>query len=365
MSPPTRRDAAAWGRLVTAVGAAWLLFALAHLPTPSLFAALVVGVGWALRARRTLLVPAGGMTGAQLLIGVSLGAELQSSTLRALGPALLPVALVVVATLAVSLGIGVVYARIARVDAPTSMLGLVAGGAGGIVAMADDYDADARLVAFMQYLRVLLVVLVAPVVAYLLLEGGGGEAPVSPERAGLAGDLAFTAGCALVGAWAASRVRVTAGLMLAPLLVAGAVSMSGLAGGAAVPDALEEVAFAVIGLEVGLRFTRATIREAGRLLPWTLSAVVVLVVACAGLAAALVPLAGVSFADAYLATTPGGMYAVLAASIGIGADSTFVVATQVLRMIVIVVAAPPIVRWATLGARRAAEETRPAFTPEP
>jgi membrane AbrB-like protein len=129
-----------------------------------------------------------------------------------------------------------------------------------------------------------------------------------------------------------------------PLVVAAALSISGLAGDARVPDLVEQVAFAIIGLQVGLRFTVATIRETGRLLVPTLISILVLIAACAGLAALLVPLTDVSYGDAYLATTPGGLYAVLAAAADMGGNTTFVVAVQALRVFVMVLAAPPLVR---------------------
>jgi hypothetical protein len=45
--------------------------------------------------------------------------------------------------------------------------------------MADELGADGRLVAFMQYLRVLVVVLTAPVLAHLLLHPSAGGAAIS------------------------------------------------------------------------------------------------------------------------------------------------------------------------------------------
>ena len=48
--------------------------------------------------------------------------------------------------------------------------------------------------------------------------------------------------------------------------------------------------------------------------------------------------------DAYLATTPGGLYAVLAAAFGAGTDTTFVLAVQTLRVLVMVLLAPAVVR---------------------
>jgi hypothetical protein len=132
--------------------------------------------------------------------------------------------------------------------------------------------------------------------------------------------------------------------LLCPLAVAALVSVSGIADDARVPALVQSLAFALVGLQVGLRFSAATIREAQALLPWLLGAIFVLVAVSALLAALLVPLAHVTFADAYLATTPGGLYAVLAASVGIGANTTFVVSVQVLRVFVMVAVAPPLVR---------------------
>jgi membrane AbrB-like protein len=127
-------------------------------------------------------------------------------------------------------------------------------------------------------------------------------------------------------------------------MVAAALSISGLSGGAAAPDVVEQVAFALIGLQVGLRFTVASLREARDLLPATLVSIIALIAVCAAMAAGMAPLAGVSYADAYLATTPGGLYAVLAAAADLGANTTFVVAVQALRVFVMVLAAPPLVR---------------------
>ena len=48
--------------------------------------------------------------------------------------------------------------------------------------------------------------------------------------------------------------------------------------------------------------------------------------------------------DAYLATTPGGLYAVLAVALGAGANTTFIVAVQGLRVLVMVLLAPVAVK---------------------
>src|SRR3712207_9588531 len=70
-----------------------------------------------------------------------------------------------------------------------------------------------------------------------------------------------------------------------------------------------EAALLLIGLQVGLEFTRASLRTVGRTLPVALLVIVVLIGACAGLGVALAEATGVSALDGYLATTPGGMSA--------------------------------------------------------
>jgi membrane AbrB-like protein len=111
-----------------------------------------------------------------------------------------------------------------------------------------------------------------------------------------------------------------------------------------VPAILREPAFAAIGLQVGLRFTPSLLRQAGRLLIPALLCIAGLLVACFGLALLLHAASDASLLDAYLATTPGGLYAVLAAAFGTGADTTFVIAVQTLRLFVMVLLAPVAVR---------------------
>jgi membrane AbrB-like protein len=162
-----------WLGVALATFAATIAMGSLGLPTPALFAALLIGITYALIAvRRPLHVPSSGVTTGQALIGVALGAELDASTLRAVASNWFGVSAVTLATLVLSLGVGIAVARLTGISQATGTLGLVAGGASGIVAMADELGADSRLVAFMQYARVLVVVLAAPLVSHILLAHG-------------------------------------------------------------------------------------------------------------------------------------------------------------------------------------------------
>src|SRR4051794_680069 len=137
------------------------------MPSPTLFAALLVGIAVALRSSRSFELPRHVFTGAQAVVGVTLGAYLQSSSLTALADSWLPVTLVSLATLGLSLACGAVLSRVTALDPATATLGSIAGGASGIVGMSDELGGDDRLVAFIQYLRVLVVVVLTPAVAAL------------------------------------------------------------------------------------------------------------------------------------------------------------------------------------------------------
>ena len=340
-------------------GASWLVLGaltavvavaldLVGLSSATLFAALVVGLAVALARPGQAAFPRWTFVAAQAVLGVTLGAYLEPDALQAVGGAWLPVALVTAGTLVASMGVGLVLARRTELDRPTATLGMIAGGASGIVGMADELGGDDRLVAFMQYLRVLVVVLLTPLLA-AAWGGGSGEGP-SEAILATPTDWLLTAVIAPAGALAARRLGVPAGTLMGPMVVAGALTLAGVE--FVVPPVVRELAFALIGLQVGLRFTTDTVRQMGRLLAPVLLGLVALLVACFGLAVVLHLLTDISLRDAYLATTPGGIYAVLAVAFGSGGNITFIVAVQSLRVVVSVVLAP-------LAVRRLARSGRP------
>ncbi len=318
----------------------------AGLDSALLFAALLVGLVAALVWRGSRdAVPRPAFLAAQATLGVMLGTYLDSASLSSLTDDWLPVTAVSIGTLALSVAAGVALTRTTALDAPTGTLGMVAGGASGIVAMADELGADARLVAFMQYLRVLIVVLTIPLVAALGFPGSDRGIAIDdgPLLAG-AGDWLLVAAVAVAGAWGGRLVRLPAATLLGPLLLAGTIAL-------VEPDALtvpplaRELAFALIGLQVGLRFTVETLRAVGRLLVPVTATILALMGASFLFAVALAATTSATLLESYLATTPGGLYAVVAVAFGAGADTTFVIGVQTVRLLGLVVLAPLVVRW--------------------
>lgn len=341
-----RRRALDLVAVVTGAVLAGAGFAALGLPSPALFGGLLAGLVRALVLPGQVVVPGAATTAGQAVIGVTMGSLVDLGTLRTVAANWLSVLLVTVATLALSLGAGLPLRLQRGVTPVTGAFSMIAGGASGIIVMARDLGADARMVAVLQYLRVLLIVVLMPVVAAV---GYGASASGAPgtvqERPGWPVGLLFTAGCGAVGLVLGRLARVPVAALLGPMVAAAVVDLTGLGNGAEVPGPVQSAAFLAIGLQVGVSFTRASLRTIGRALPLALALILGLVVASAGLGVVLSAATGVSALDGYLATTPGGLYAVLATASDVGADVTFVLAVQVLRLFVLLLSAPLVARW--------------------
>ena len=347
MSPAIVRRAAAlrWLAIAAGVVALAIAFDRVGLPTPPLFAGFAAGLAFALLARWHLDLPRPATVLSQAVIGVTVGGYLQSSTLSEVASNAVAVVVVCVATLALSVASGLLLSKLMPVDQATSSFGMIAGGAAGVISISRELGADERLVAVLQYTRVLLIVALTPLVATVVF---GIESTPHPPVGGGTDSLtgvAFVVLCTAIGIPLARLVRLPAGGLLGPMVVAAAIALSGssLTVGANEPVVL--VAFALIGLEVGLRFTPASLRQAGALLPAAVAMILVLLAACAALGIALASVADVSRLDGYLATTPGGLSAVLALAVGSRTNTTFILSVQLIRTFVMLLAAPPLARW--------------------
>lgn len=222
------------------------------------------------------------------VVGGVLAAAFRPAVFPLLARHWLPVSLVVGGTLLLSLAVGLLLARVARLDRKSAALGTLPGAASGMLAMSAPLGADPRLVALAQFTRVIVVVVCAGLVSRF----GPAPDPASPassfEGATLVhgGWAAFglTALVAGLGAWAGTRLRLPAGALMGPLVLGAFLEELGVAR-LAWPPGVPQAAYLFLGLWVGLLFDRDAVKTAGRLFPFVLASAVALVIACAGLGA--------------------------------------------------------------------------------
>ncbi len=337
------RNAGQWvGLLALSVGLTLGLDAVA-LPAAWLIgpmiAAIALGVGGA-----TVRVPNGGFVGAQAVIGCLVAHAVTPAILLSIAQNWPLMVATVGVTVAVSGLVGFVFVRYGSLPGTTAAWGSSPGAASAMVAMAGAYGADARLVAVMQYLRVVLVVLSASVVSHILMNGAPSAAPPaagaeSLDPAGLAATLAVAG----LGGWIGTRFRIPSGALLVPM-VAGALVQAGGGVTLQLPHALLTVTYAVLGWSIGLRFTREVLGHAFRAIPQMLLSTGLMIALCGVSAWILVALLPTDPLTAYLATSPGGLDSVVVIALGANVDLPLVLALQTLRLFVVVLSGPPLAR---------------------
>lgn len=335
-----RSTAVVLAGIPVALGVTGLGLPAGWLVGPMVVALLAATTGWA-----TVEVPLFLWRGAQAVIGVAIGATFTPSSLAVLASDWGAVAASVVTVLGLSLGAGWALGRLGGVTPATAALGTLPGGASGMVAMSEDLGADIRLVAFMQYLRLLLTVLSVTLVATLL--PAGPEAPRALAslnlRAPTPGGLAATAALALIGALLGPRLHLPAGALVFPLLVAALLGAFGV-GVRPWPSPALDAAYAVVGLRVGGRFDRESLRLARRIAPAVFGFVAALMAACAALGALITAVSDIDPLTAYLATAPGGMDSVAIVALDTGANTSIVLGIQLARVLVVILVGPMLIK---------------------
>ncbi|SQJ04100.1 Putative ammonia monooxygenase [Serratia rubidaea] len=315
-----------------------------HIPAALLLGPMIVGVTMGLLGA-SVRIPKPLFIGAQAVLGCMIAQSLSPSILTPLLADWPLILLVLLATLLASAISGWCLVRFSDLPGPTGAWGASPGGASAMVAMAGDFGADVRLVAFMQYLRVLFVATAAAVVARIGLGDEAGQSSAAlvwfPPL-----DWRFlaTLAVAAAGAWLGPRLRIPSGALLLPMIIGAALHSSG-AMALQIPEWLLALAYTLIGWSVGLRFTRPILLLAMRTLPQMLVSIAALMLFCGLLAWMLTCFLPVDMMTAYLATSPGGLDTVAIIAAGSRVDMSFVMALQTLRLFTILLTGPAIARF--------------------
>lgn len=328
---------------------------LAGIPSAGLFAALAVGIVLALTSLAPRGMPRPLGVAAQGVLGVYIGTMVQQDAVGALGSDWPFVVAIAVATLLLSVIAGALLGLHRDVTPLTGSLALTAGGASGLVAIARDLGGDDRVVSVVQYLRVALVTASMPLVVTFVYHPdrshpSGGLTPetTAPWYAGVGMLLVIV----LAGIAAGRLLRLPGAGLLGPMALTVVLELSGLSFGLAVPAVLVQIAYLIIGWQAGLNFTTESLRAIARILPAALALILVLGAGTAGLGVVLAHFTGLTPLEGYLATSPGGVYAVLATAVETGSNVTFIIAAQVLRVLLMLFASPLLARAVVWASRR-------------
>lgn len=344
-----RESMARWLKLLILSVVLAALFERLGLPASRLLGPMVAAIALTLHGS-AVLVGRSSFICAQGVVGCLLGHSVPASFLDSMSAHWAPLLLGVTTVTMLAYALGWVLSRVSTIPNAAAMWGSAPGGASAMLILAEAQGADVRVVAFMQYMRVVCVSLVASLVARWWMPEGvvpGAQSTAAASVLWLPPSnwhaVAASVAVAVVGAYLGTWLRIPAGALLVPM---GAfILLQDLAHVALELHPLVlALAYAVIGWTIGTRFDRQVLALCLGSLPLILGSILTLIVLCAGVGAALVQWANVDPLTAYLATSPGGadVVAIIAASTPV--DLAFVVSMQVSRLLLVLATGPLVAR---------------------
>jgi membrane AbrB-like protein len=327
-----------WCVFITATLLVSWLLGIAGFPSAILLGPMLVGIvfgvrGSAIRTKRPLLYFAQGIAGC--LIAQNLTSEILHHAL-----AIWPAVIISASLTLVSAGIvGLLFSRWTIVPDKEAMWGFLPGMAGSIIAMAHERGIDSRIVAVIQIVRLVAVILAMSMLSRLMAPGAATAAASSGDWISVLATIVI----ALTGVIGSRLVpSISAAATMIPMVLGGILQSSGLIE-FHVPFWLLVISYLLIGADTGLKFTPTILRDVLRyILPLTF-AVAVLLVLSAALAMLLVWVLHVDVLTAILATVPGSIDSVALIAINSGADISFVITIQVVRLFAVLLIGPYLV----------------------
>ena len=323
-----------------------------HLPAALLLGPMIAGI-LTMSVDSSIQLPKITMSISQAIIGCMVGSSLTPEIVAMFLDQWIIFIGFGLMTLLLSIFLGWSIGQLGIMKGTTAIWGLLPGAASTMVSLAEEFGADPRLVAFMQYLRVLMVTFAAAFVAKFW-----GHVPLSlvhhvnwfePLHWGA---FAVTLAIVAFSLMALLVPKFSGGIIIVAIGVAAMVHLGGIAT-IEIPYWLSALAFAMIGWSVGLRFTKDVLRAAAQALPQAIISIVILILFCAGLAAILTIYLGIDPLSAYLATSPGGMDSVAIIAASTKVDLAFVLTLQLARFLVTLVIRPALSKKvATLSRKR-------------
>lgn len=277
------------------------------------------------------------------VIGVLLGSRFTPAVIDQAGEAVVTLAILLAYLAAVALVVVPWYRFVGRQDWITAYFAGMPGGLSEMIELGEARGADVPAIVLAHSLRIVMTIgLMAVLFRLVLGYDVGGAVPGANAGLGL-GDAAALTACAVVGAVLGTKLRIPAPTFLGPLILSGAIHMAGLTESAP-PSLLINAAQVALGTILGCRFLGIPPRMVLRASTLSFGATVITLILAALGAWAMQAGAGVGIDQGLLALAPGGLTEMGLIALAIHADVAFVALHHVVRILVVIVLAPVLVR---------------------
>ena len=286
-----------------------------------------------------LVLPRSCANFSQAVIGFFIGSSLHLELLRGVDVPIYISIGIVVLVLLLSLITGMLVMKSRFLPGSTGLWGALPGAAPMMIVLSEQHGADSSLVAFIQYMRVVLVAFIASFVM-----GGSGavvDTIITPPQA-----LSVATSFAIIvfGMLVAYLAVYPAANFVVPIVLAAFVNLINIPVSA--PSGILIIGFIILGWSVGLRFSSEVRRAARKSFVRVVLMLLAMIASCYLVGQLLVIFFDIDPLTAYLATSPGGVDSIAIIAAGTSVDISFVVTVQMIRFIILLLWGPAIVRLA-------------------
>jgi hypothetical protein len=284
-----------------------------------------------------------------LAIGISLGTVVTPDTLRGMAAAPASIAVLVVATLAITVACAWYLTLVHKWTPLSSLLAASPGALAQVLALSTEYKADVRAIVIVQSVRVLILGVGLP--GALSLAGYEATPIVRASTLGFVQstvELAILIVVSVASAYALQWLRFPGGILFGSLLGSAVLHGTGLIH-VALPNWLAYSAMIGTGAVAGSRFSGMTLRMLLHYVGAALGSFAVAAVIVFAALMALLPIVSVPVPDLVVSFAPGAQETMMIMALALHLDPVFIGAHHLARFIFVSTGIPIAVRYLTRG----------------
>jgi len=277
------------------------------------------------------------------ILGLAVGATITPAVVARLPDMLLSVSLIPLFLLTAGLFGYPYFRRLCGFDPATSYYSAMPGGLHDMLLFGEAAGGDPRALGLIHATRVLVVVSIMPFVMSWLFHLDLTLPPGQPARDVPLGELGVMLVCAIGGWQIAKKIGLFGASILGPMALGAAASLADVIHARPPVEAIVAAQF-FIGLALGARYQGVTVDEVRRIILASLGYCAILGVISILFAGVVVALGLAEAPAALMAFSPGGQGEMAVLAIVAGIDVAYVVAHHLVRLVVVITAAPLIAR---------------------
>jgi membrane AbrB-like protein len=289
----------------------------------------------------------------QTILGIELGQNFHLSIIRVFENHFMIIFITLLSTIAISILSGIVLWRFTSANIMTSLFSSTPGGVSTMPSIAEEAGANALVVSIIQTLRILLVVGVIPILVSSIHPSSSIIKPGIHQSYFNFNALLWT-GCLIIGACAGAlilkKLKMPSPWLIGSILGVIFVQLIGTLNFgdrlfAYWPHQLTIFAQVLIGTSIGSRIRSDMFKGLGQIIFVSFVNILSLVFLTIMISFGISEVTHIPLITCILAFAPGGIAEMSTTAIALHADSTFVLAVQFIRLIMILILLPTLFRF--------------------